>query len=61
LETQVKEAGERTCLVETPNFRLLNRDVADLTGKIKEALDVNKEDESVIQLFHIMKFEVMFT
>jgi hypothetical protein len=53
LETQLKEAGERTCLVETPNFRVLNRDVVYLTSKIKVVLDRKKEDEAVILLSNI--------
>jgi hypothetical protein len=53
LETQLREAGERTILVETPNFRLLNRDVTDLTAKIKEALGNKKEEEAVILLNNI--------
>jgi hypothetical protein len=50
LETQLKEAGETTLLVDNPNFRRLNRNMADLTAKLKVILEGKKEQNGQLLL-----------
>jgi hypothetical protein len=48
LAKQFNEAGETCKLVDTPNFRLVSRNVADLTAKLRTALQDRSEDDAVI-------------
>jgi hypothetical protein len=48
LEKQFNEAGKTTKLVDTPNFRLVSRDLTDLTAKLRVVLEDKAEDEAVI-------------